>query len=207
MSKYIFLSITFNILLLTNSQFLDKNTLKAAGCVTLLKKIPNKPQDNKIITHYLLACFINIDEETANKILELEHYDKLGIEESQIVKLLDINSIQRQYTPDQINDFSILLNKALAPLKSDGKGHNRKQSDNSEDYDNDYKNTDENNGLINYIIKLFTSSDSLIFLVILFAIFYYILQKMRKCIKKNDKDDNNKKSNKKNNKINKKKKN
>ena len=205
MSIYIFLIIIFNLLLLTKSQFWDKDVLKAASCVTLLKKIPNKPQDNKIITYYLLACFINIDEETANKIFEMEHYDNLGIEESQIIKLLDINSIQRQYTQEQINDFSNLLNKALESLKSVGKSHDREKSDGSYDYDNDQK-ADENNGLINYIIKLFTSSDSLIFLVILFAIFYYILQKMRKCIKKNDKDDNNKKSNKKNNKINKKKK-
>ena len=107
MSIYIFLIIIFNLLLLTKSQFWDKDVLKAASCVTLLKKIPNKPQDNKIITYYLLACFINIDEETANKILEMEHYDNLGIEESQIVKLLDINSIQRQYTQEQINDFQI----------------------------------------------------------------------------------------------------
>ena len=88
----------------------DKNVLKAGACVTLLQKIPNKPKDNKIVTHYLLACFININEETAEQILKVQNYEKLGIEESQVMKLLDVKLLQKKYTPEEINEFS-LINK------------------------------------------------------------------------------------------------
>ena len=205
----IFLTIIISIIIITKSQYYDKNVLKAGACVTLLQKIPNKPKDNKILTHYLLACFININEETAEQILKVQNYEKLGIEESQVMKLLDVKLLQKKYTPEEINEFSLILNKALEPLRTDGKNNNQEQADSpyGYGYDNEYQTTDENNGsLINYIIKLFTSSDSLIFLTILFVIFYYCLQKMRQCFRKSDKDDNSKKSSKKNNKSSKKKK-
>jgi len=203
----IFLTIIISVIIITKSQLYDKNVLKAGACVTLLQKIPNKPKDNKIVTHYLLACFINISEETAEQILKVQNYEQLGIEESHVMKLLDIKLLQKKYTPEEIEEFSLLLNKALEPLRTDGKNNNQEQGDDSYGYDNQYQTTDENNGgLINYIIKLFTSSDSLIFLTILFVIFYYCLQKIRQCFRKSDKDDNSKKSNKKNNKSSKKKK-
>ena len=204
----IFLTIIISIIIITKSQYYDKNVLKAGACVTLLQKIPNKPKDNKIVTHYLLACFININEETAEQILKVQNYEKLGIEESQVMKLLDVKLLQKKYTPEEINEFSLILNKALEPLRTDGKKNNQEQDGSyGYGYDDQYQTTDENNGsLINYIIKLFTSSDSLIFLTILFVIFYYCLQKMRQCFRKSDKDDNSKKSNKKNNKSSKKKK-
>ena len=88
-----------------------KNVLKAGACVTLLQKIPNKPKDNKIVTHYLLACFINISEETAEQILKVQNYEQLGIEESHVMKLLDVKSIQKKYTPEEINEFSSLNNE------------------------------------------------------------------------------------------------
>ena len=200
MSINIFLIIILNLILLSKSQFLDKNVLKAAGCVTLIKKLPNKPEDNKITTYYLLSCFINISEETADQILQAQYYEKIGIDDSQIMELLDVKSIEQKYTPEQINEYSLLLNKALEPLKNGGPKKNRDSDNDMYGYDESNQNTEENEGLINYIIKLFSSSDSLIVITIFFVISYFCLQKMRKCFRKNDNDvkkknNNNKKSN------------
>ena len=211
MSTNSFLIIILNILLLSTEQFLDKNVLKAAGCVTLIKKLPNKPEDKKITTYYLLSCFININEETADQILQSQYYEKIGIDDSQVMNLLDIKSLEQKYTPEQINEYSILLNKALEPLK-DNRAQKNKES-NDEQYGYGYndpnQNNEENEGLINYIIKLFTSSDSLIVLTIFFVVAYFCLQKMRKCFKKEDNDTKkkNNNNNKKNSRNNKKKKN
>ena len=206
---YIFLFIIFSIIFISNSQFLDKNVLKAAGCITLVKKLKNKPSDQRVITSFLLSCFINIDEDTANKLLQSQYYDNMGIEESQIMQLIDFNSIQKRFTDKQIEEYSKALNTALEPLRDKGKGNSQAQQYNS--YDQDYQNPEEednnNEGLVelitNNITSLFTSTDSILLLFVVFGIFYFCLQKMRKWFGNNDTDDKNSSYNKKNNKNNK----
>ena len=198
--NYSFIFIIFSIILTSNAQILDKNILKAAGCITLVKKLKNKPTDQRVITSFLLSCFINIDEDTANKLLQNQYYDNMGIEESQIMQLIDFNSIQKRYTEQQIEEYSKALNTALEPLRD--KPGNQPHPNNPYDEENPNTEEDNNVGLLdsitNYFVRLFTSSDSILLLFVLFGVFYFCLQKMRKWFGNSNKDDKNASQNKKN---------
>jgi len=185
-----FLFILLNLLSISNTQNLDKSVLKAAGCLTLVKKLKDKPNDQRVATGLLLSCFINIDEETADKLLQNQFYEKMGIEESEVVKLIDFNKLQNKYSQEQLEEYSKALNKALDPLREKGPGDNSGKGPNM--YENEEENSENNESIVNYIIKLFTSSDSLLLLFGLFVIFYFCLQKMRKWFGKSGKDTNNK---------------
>ena len=109
-----FIILIFILLALSSSQLFDNNVLKAAGCLSLVKKLKNQPTDQRISTAYLLSCFINIDEDTAQTLLKNQYYDnKMGIEESEIIKLIDFNSVKKRLTEDQLAEYSKSLNKAL----------------------------------------------------------------------------------------------
>ena len=185
-----FLLILLNLLSISNTQNLDKSVLKAAGCLTLVKKLKDKPNDQRVATGLLLSCFINIDEETADKLLQNQFYEKMGIEESEVVKLIDFNKLQNKYSQEQLEEYSKALNKALDPLREKGPGDNSGKGPNM--YENEEENSESNESIVNYIIKLFTSSDSLLLLFGLFVVFYFCLQKMRKLFGKSGKDTNNK---------------
>ena len=199
---YSFLLISLNLLTFSNSQNLDKSVLKAAGCLTLVKKLKNKPDDQRVMTGLLLSCFINVDEETADILLKNQFYEKMGIEDSEVMKLIDFNTIQKKYSQEQIEEYSKALNKALEPLRDNGDGKRKSSQpidpENPNYEDDDYGNT---GSLINSIINLLTSSDSLLLLFVLFVVFYFCLQKVRKWFGGSDKSSsNNTISNKKNNK-------
>ena len=185
-----FLLILLNLLSISNTQNLDKSVLKAAGCLTLVKKLKDKPNDQRVATGLLLSCFINIDEETADKLLQNQFYEKMGIEESEVVKLIDFNKLQNKYSQEQLEEYSKALNKALDPLREKGPGDNSGKGPNM--YENEEENSESNESIVNYIVKLFTSSDSLLLLFGLFVVFYFCLQKMRKWFGKSGKDTNNK---------------
>ena len=185
-----FLLILLNLLSFSNTQNLDKSVLKAAGCLTLVKKLKDKPNDQRVATGLLLSCFINIDEETADKLLQNQFYEKMGIEESEVVKLIDFNKLQNKYSQEQLEEYSKALNKALDPLREKGPGDNSGKGPNM--YENEEENSENNESIVNYIVKLFTSSDSLLLLFGLFVVFYFCLQKMRKWFGKSGKDTNNK---------------
>ena len=185
-----FLLILLNLLSISYTQNLDKSVLKAAGCLTLVKKLKDKPNDQRVATGLLLSCFINIDEETADKLLQNQFYEKMGIEESEVVKLIDFNKLQNKYSQEQLEEYSKALNKALDPLREKGPGDNSGKGPNM--YENDEENSENNESIVNYIVKLFTSSDSLLLLFGLFVVFYFCLQKMRKWFGKSGKDTNNK---------------
>ena len=188
-----FLLILLNLLSISNTQNLDKSVLKAAGCLTLVKKLKDKPNDQRVATGLLLSCFINIDEETADKLLQNQFYEKMGIEESEVVKLIDFNKLQNKYSQEQLEEYSKALNKALDPLREKGPGDNSGKGPNM--YENEEENSENNESIVNYIVKLFTSSDSLLLLFGLFVVFYFCLQKMRKWFGKSGKDSNNKTNN------------
>ena len=204
MKLYLFFFFSLNRISISKSQMLEKNVLKAAGCVTLVKKLKDKPNDKRIQTALLLSCFINVEEKIAEILLQNQYYDKIGIEEKEIMKLIDFNSIQRKYNNEQIEEYSKELNKALEPLRDKGESDNSKNDFNPYEYEQ--QNTEKEFGLINYFVKLFTSIDSFLLLFILFIIFYFCLHKIRKFLRKDDKSSNNINNNKKANKNLKKKK-
>ena len=72
----------------------------------LIKKLKNKPDDQRVMTGLLLSCFINVDEETADILLKNQFYEKMGIEDSEVMKLIDFNTIQKKYRYEITKTYS-----------------------------------------------------------------------------------------------------
>lgn len=155
--------------------------MRAVACITLIKKLENKPQDQRELSTYILTCFISIDDATTQKLIQEQASNKLDLTSDQISKLTDMYQLQQKYTEDQIMDFSKALNNALEKLQKNAGGGMRNQQ--SSGFNNNNK-TPQGSGLlekiIGGIIGLFNPNDSLLLLVGFFVVFYLFLRQIRK---------------------------
>ena len=182
MSKnLIFLFLLISIIDLVELQEFDKDMMRAVACITLIKKLENKPQDQRELSTYILTCFISIDDATTQKLIQEQASNKLDLTADQISKLTDMYQLQQKYTEDQIMDFSKALNNALEKLQKNAGGGMRNQQ--SSGFNNNNK-TPQGSGLlekiIGGIIGLFNPNDSLLLLVGFFVVFYLFLRQIRK---------------------------
>ena len=182
MSKnLIFLFLLISIIDLAELQEFDKDMMRAVACITLIKKLENKPQDQRELSTYILTCFISIDDATTQKLIQEQASNKLDLTSDQISKLTDMYQLQQKYTEDQIMDFSKALNNALEKLQKNAGGGMRNQQ--SSGFNNNNK-TPQGSGLfekiIGGIIGLFNPNDSLLLLVGFFVVFYLFLRQIRK---------------------------
>ena len=182
MSKnLIFLFLLISIIDLAELQEFDKDMMRAVACITLIKKLENKPQDQRELSTYILTCFISIDDATTQKLIQEQASNKLDLTSDQISKLTDMYQLQQKYTEDQIMDFSKALNDALEKLQKNAGGGMRNQQ--SSGFNNNNK-TPQGSGLlekiIGGIIGLFNPNDSLLLLVGFFVVFYLFLRQIRK---------------------------
>ena len=182
MSKnLIFLFLLISIIDLVELQEFDKDMMRAVACITLIKKLENKPQDQRELSTYILTCFISIDDATTQKLIQEQASNKLDLTSDQISKLTDMYQLQQKYTEDQIMDFSKALNDALEKLQKNAGGGMRNQQ--SSGFNNNNK-APQGSGLlekiIGGIIGLFNPNDSLLLLVGFFVVFYLFLRQIRK---------------------------
>ena len=182
MSKnLIFLFLLISIIDLVELQEFDKDMMRAVACITLIKKLENKPQDQRELSTYILTCFISIDDATTQKLIQEQASNKLYLTADQISKLTDMYQLQQKYTEDQIMDFSKALNDALEKLQKNAGGGMRNQQ--SSGFNNNNK-VPQGSGLlekiIGGIIGLFNPNDSLLLLVGFFVVFYLFLRQIRK---------------------------
>ena len=182
MSKnLIFLFLLISIIDLAELQEFNKDMMRAVACITLIKKLENKPQDQRELSTYILTCFISIDDATTQKLIQEQASNKLDLTSDQISKLTDMYQLQQKYTEDQIMDFSKALNDALEKLQKNAGGGMRNQQ--SSGFNNNNK-TPQGSGLlekiIGGIIGLFNPNDSLLLLVGFFVVFYLFLRQIRK---------------------------
>ena len=182
MSKnIIFLFFLLSIIEISKLQEEDKDMMRAVACITLIKKLENKPQDQRELSTYILTCFISIDDATTQKLIQEPASNKLDLTADQISKLTDMYQLQQKYTEDQIMDFSKALNNALEKLQKNAGGGMRNQQ--SSGFNNNNK-TPQGSGLlekiIGGIIGLFNPNDSLLLLVGFFVVFYLFLRQIRK---------------------------
>ena len=189
MSKnLIFLFLLISIIDLAELQEFDKDMMRAVACITLIKKLENKPQDQRELSTYILTCFISIDDATTQKLIQEQASNKLDLTADQISKLTDMYQLQQKYTEDQIMDFSKALNNALEKLQKNAGGGMRNQQ--SSGFNNNNK-TPQGSGLlekiIGGIIGLFNPNDSLLLLVGFFVVFYLFLRQIRKWFDNSDK--------------------
>ena len=183
MSKnLIFLFLLISIIDLAELQEFNKDMMRAVACITLIKKLENKPQDQRELSTYILTCFISIDDATTQKLIQEQASNKLDLTSDQISKLTDMYQLQQKYTEDQIMDFSKALNDALEKLQKNAGGGMRNQQ--SSGFNNNNNKTPQGSGLlekiIGGIIGLFNPNDSLLLLVGFFVVFYLFLRQIRK---------------------------
>jgi len=179
-------------------QDFDEDTMKALGCLSLVRKLDNdKQQDQRMVSALLLSCFVNIEESQVKKLLASQYSNKMELSKSEVDKLVDMQSLQSKYSQSELIDYSKKLNSALGNLKNMESG-GPQASRGSKKGSN--KNTDISSGgligfLISNIISLFNPNDSFLFLIGLFLMIYFGLKGLRKLLDKKNK--NNKKKGKK----------
>ena len=182
MSKnLIFLFLLISIIDLAELQEFNKDMMRAVACITLIKKLENKPQDQRELSTYILTCFISIDDATTQKLIQEQASNKLDLTADQISKLTDMYQLQQKYTEDQIMDFSKALNDALEKLQKNAGGGMRNQK--SSGFNNNNKAPQGSSlfeKIIGGIIGLFNPNDSLLLLVGFFVVFYLFLRQIRK---------------------------
>ena len=182
-------------------QDLDEDTMKALGCLSLIRKLDNdKQQDQRMVSAILLSCFVNVEESQVKKLISSQYSNKMELSKSEIDKLVDMQSLQTKYSQSELIDYSKKLNTALGNLKNmeqgvpqTGKGSKKGSN----------KSTNNGGGgligfLISNIISLFNPNDSFLFLIGLFLMIYFGLKGLRKLLDKSNKSNkNNKKKGKK----------
>ena len=182
-------------------QDLDEDTMKALGCLSLIRKLDNdKQQDQRMVSAILLSCFVNVEESQVKKLISSQYSNKMELSKSEVEKLVDMQSLQSKYSQSELIDYSKKLNTALGNLKNmeqgvpqTGKGSKKGSN----------KSTNNSGGgligfLINNIISLFNPNDSFLFLIGLFLMIYFGLKGLRKLLDKSNKSNkNNKKKGKK----------
>ena len=197
MSKKIALSLLISLIFSFNyamCQNLDQDMMKAIACISVLKKMGDKVQDQRLVSSYLITCFITIDDQTTQKLISNQFSNNLNLEKKEIDKLTDITQLQTKYSQSDIEEYSKRLNNALEKLKNSNIGQNM-QPGNGENTGSS-KNS-ENTGLIGFMIKglmgLFNPGDSFLFLIGLFVLSYFCLKSLRKLLNAGKKNTNKKK--------------
>jgi len=179
-------------------QDFDEDTMKALGCLSLVRKLDNdKQQDQRMVSALLLSCFVNIEESQVKKLLASQYSNKMELSKSEVDKLVDMQSLQSKYSQSELIDYSKKLNSALGNLKNMESGGPQAARGSKKGSN---KNTDISSGgligfLISNIISLFNPNDSFLFLIGLFLMIYFGLKGLRKLLDKKNK--NNKKKGKK----------
>ena len=195
MSKnIIFLFFLFCILDISKQQNIDKDMMRAVACISMIRKLENKPSDQRVLSSYILTCFIAIDEPTTQKLLMSQTSNKLDLTKDEIEKLTNMYNLEQKYTEDQIMDFSKALNTALEKLKDAQPGGGMRNPSQGYDSSSDNKKP-QGVGLLEKmlagILGLFTTNDSLLLLFGFFIAFYLFLRQIRKWFGGNSTTDKN----------------
>ena len=193
MSKnIILLFFLLSIIEISKLQEVDKDMMRAVACLSLIRRLDDKSVDQRVLSTYMLSCFAQIDDSTAQKLIMSQTSNRLDLSEEQIKKLTNMHEIEKKYTEDQIMDYSNALNKALEKLKNAGPGAMRSPQKGSRGNSNSNKNRENANSLlgnmISVLLGLFSTNDSLLLLIGLFVGLYLILKQVRKCCTNNEKN-------------------
>ena len=202
MTKKIAFNLLISLLLLFKyeiCQDIDQDMMKTIACISLIKKMGTKIEDQRLISSYLLTCFINVDESSIQKLLSNQMSNKLDLDKNEVEKLTDMSKLQTKYSQSEIKDYSLKLNSALEKLKNSELNMNDGQSQRGRKQSS--KSNKSNAGLIEFIINGFMSflnpKDSFLVLIGFFVLAYFGLKALRKIFSGKKKVDTQKKKEKK----------
>ena len=183
MSKYISQILLLHFSFLLNyiiSQKLEGDALKAFSCISILKLLNPQNMDQQKLSTYLLSCFINIDDQTIER-LASSHFTKT-LERKKMERIVDYSQIAGRYTQEDIVAISERLNKAIRQLEKSEYYQGGRRSDEKQK-----KGKSEQGAnislielMIGYIIGLLNPKDSFIFLIGYFLLAYFLLKGLRK---------------------------
>ena len=193
MSKKIVFHLLICLLLLFKyeiCQTADMDMMKAVACISLIKKMPDKIQDQRLISSYLLKCFISIEESSIQKLLSNQMSNSIDLDKSEVDKLTDISKLQTEYSQSDISDYSRKLNSALEKLKK--ADPNMPENEKSRNRDSNSNKNSESNTLLDFIIYGFMSflnpNDSFLVLIVFFVLAYFGLKGLKKLFAGNKKE-------------------
>ena len=206
---FLLLSLNFFILIICQ----DEEIVKSVACMSLLnEKYKDKQINQKTYGSEILNCYIAITDVEAKEIVMGLQQGIKTLEKEDIDRLTDINGL-KNYTNDEIKEFSNSLNKAISSFQKMQDKYNSGKKNNDDVDDEHYKKSHPSRGnFLGSIMKRMTGILKLannIGNVILFIIFGYFALilfrkycdngKKRKEVKSKEKDDGkNKKKKKKN---------
>ena len=171
-------------------QTADMDMMKAVACISLIKKMPDKIQDQRLISSYLLKCFISIDESSIQKLLSNQMSNSIDLDKSEVDRLTDISKLQTEYSQSDITDYSHKLNSALEKLKK--ADPNMPEQEKSRNRDSNSNKNSESNTLLDFIIYGFMSflnpNDSFLVLIGFFVLVYFGLKGLKKLFAGNEKE-------------------
>ena len=171
------------LIVLSKAQDVDKDLLRAVACLSMIRKLENRPNDPQSISSYMLTCFISIDDSTTQKLIANQNSNTLDLDEKQLKKLTDFYDVQSRFTEDQIMEYSKDLNSALEKLKNFSPEAMKQQGGHtSAEKPRNKKNQGKSlfKIMISNIIGLFNANDSLIGLFVILFVCYLILKQLRK---------------------------
>ena len=164
-------------------QDIDLDTMKAIACISVIRKMENKSTDQRLVSGYLLTCFINIDEATARKLLPTSPSGDTYIEQAKIEELTDFSNLQTKYSQNDIMEYSKKLNSVLQKMQESNMGGSM-GSPKGGKRDKNSDGESEGGGLlpffINWILGLLNPNDSFLFLIGFFVLVFFLLRGMRK---------------------------
>ena len=80
MSKnIIFLFFLLSIIEISKLQEVDKDMMRAVACLSLIRRLDDKSVDQRILSTYMLSCFAQIDDSTAQKLIMSQTSNRLDL--------------------------------------------------------------------------------------------------------------------------------
>ena len=102
-------------------QDLDEDTMKALGCLSLIRKLDNdKQQDQRMVSAILLSCFVNVEESQVKKLISSQYSNKMELSKSEVDKLVDMQSLQSKYSQSELIDVNTGVTKSYINRKISG---------------------------------------------------------------------------------------
>ncbi len=132
--------ILLNLFLSINTQFNELTALKALSCVSLVTQKYRKGEEEP--SHYspiVLACFMKITEEQAQRIISGIEEGNIPLEPSEVDDLTDVERL-KDYPQEEIEEKSQMLEntiKEFQKLDEEIEGLNENKYPENEDYDDD----------------------------------------------------------------------
>ena len=175
------LILLINLMTLTICDIDNEDITKAISCMSILSQKYEEKTDSKTYFSLMLKCFITITDVEAKEILVGIEQGIKSMEDEDIQKLIDIESL-KNISQTEIQKQSLRLKKAIKSFQNMQKNYSSNKKDKNYEDDDEYKKTLPSKGnFLGVIMKGMTgilkaaNNIGTIILIIIFISFLQIL--------------------------------